>query len=157
MNLTQKIKNKLNKSGCKYKIIKHEAVLTCRDAANVRGTKVEQGAKALILVGDKNPLMAVLSCANKLSFRKVKYYMNVKDLRMATKDEVKEISSVEIGAVPPWGSLVNLKTYVDKQLIVNEEIVYNAGDHCISIVMNTSDYLDLEKPIVGDFCEEMES
>ena len=156
MNLLLKIKNKLDESGCKYKVIEHDSVSTCREAASVRGTKVEQGAKALILIGDKKPLMAVLSCADKVSFRKLKKILIVKDLRMASKEEVKEITSVEIGAVPPWGSLVNIRTYVDERLIANKEIVYNAGDHCLSIMMNTNDYLELEKPVVSNFCDDGE-
>jgi len=72
--------------------------------------------------------------------------LKVKKLRMASKDSVKAKTGLEVGAVPPLGSFVGLKTYVDPRLSENKEIVFNAGRHDRSIKMRYSDFVRLEKP-----------
>ena len=55
------------------------------------------------------------------------------------------------GSVPPFGSVIGLKTYVDKSLLENEEISFNAGSLTDSIKMRLKDYLSVENPTVEDF------
>ena len=55
------------------------------------------------------------------------------------------------GSVPPFGSVIGLKTYVDRSLLENEEISFNAGSLTNSIKMKLKDYLNVEKPVIEDF------
>ena len=70
---------------------------------------------------------------------------------MATKDEVKELTNLEVGSIPPFGSLFKFTTYVDEKLGKNSQIVFNAGLHTKSIKMNYTDWLKVENPTVGNF------
>ncbi len=149
--LFSKIKDLLDENKCQYKILVHPAVYTSEEAAKVRGTKISQGAKALIMFGDKKPLMIVLPANLKLDFSKFKKDQKIRDLRMAQASEVKKISSVEIGAVPPFGNLLEIPLYVDEKLGQEKEIVFNAGLHTKSILMKYSDYFKLTKPIIGEY------
>jgi Ala-tRNA(Pro) deacylase len=100
---------------------------------------------------DKKPMMVVLSAANSADLHALKNLYKVKDLRMASKEEVKQITNLEVGSIPPFGSLFKIPTYVDQKLGDNEEIVFNAGLHTKSIKIKYSDWLKLENPIVGIF------
>lgn len=155
----KKIANLLDSAEIKYQLIDHEPVLTCEDAAKIRGTKPEQGAKALVCIADKKPILIVLPCSARLDFKAFKKWQEVKDLRFATAEEVKEITQIEIGAIPPIGLVLGLgrpqgsplQTFVDKKLLKNEEICFNAGMHERSIVMKAEDYVKVVKPEVGSF------
>jgi prolyl-tRNA editing enzyme YbaK/EbsC (Cys-tRNA(Pro) deacylase) len=140
----------LERESLEYKIYEHRPVKTSRAAAAVRGTKLEQGAKALVMLADKTPVLVVLSAADKLDSKKFKRVFGVKDLRMATPEEVKKLTGVVIGAVPPFGNLMGLKTYVDKGLGKNKEIVFNAGSRAKSVKVSFQKWQRLVGPEEGD-------
>ncbi|MCL5676261.1 MAG: OB-fold nucleic acid binding domain-containing protein [Patescibacteria group bacterium] len=150
-SLFESIKQLLNENKMSYDVLEHEAVYTSQEAAKVRGTKISQGAKALIMVGDKKPLMVVLPADRKVDFKKLKASCQIKDLKMASAEEVKKIAGVEIGAVPPFGNLMETPLYLDKNLAKENEIVFNAGMHTKSILMKYSDYLKAANPVLGDY------
>lgn len=145
------IKDILDKNMIKYQSYEHRAVFTSEEAAKVRNTRMSQGAKALVMIGDKKPLMVVLPADRKVDFKNVKKLLKIKNLEMAKPEEVKKLTGVEIGAVPPFGNLVGLPLYVDNSLTQEEEIVFNAGLHTKSIMMQSGDYLTVTKPILGDY------
>ena len=135
------------------KVTEHAPVLTSEEAAKVRGTNIDQGAKALVLYGDKKPLMVVVPGSVKVDMKAIKKLANIKDLRMASPDEVTSLTSLPIGAIPPFGSLFGIETYCDIGLSKNERIVFNAGLHDHSIEMSYKDWARLENPLVSAFAQ----
>ena len=136
-----------------YHVFEHEPVHTSEDAARVRKTPLHQGAKALVLYGDKKPLMVVLPADRKLDMKLMKDTYGIRDLRMATPDEVQQITSVPIGAVPPLGNLFDIPVYMDKGMRDNTEISFNAGLHTKSISMREINFEAVVKPIVGNIAK----
>lgn len=151
VDLHQKLLSFLDEKVITYRHLEHEETLTSEDSARVRGTKLEQGAKALIMFADSKPILVVLPASKKLHNSLFKSQFEVKDLRLATPEEVLKISGVPIGAVPPFGNLFNVVTYVDKGLLDNQEIAFNAGSRTYSVIMNSSDYLQSINPKIGQF------
>jgi Ala-tRNA(Pro) deacylase len=135
------------------KSYEHEPVLTSEDAARVRDTDINQGAKALVMYGDKKPMMVVLSGSTKADMKAIKTLCKIRDLRMATPDEVTSLTGLPIGAIPPFGSLFGVPTIVEDSLRNNEEIVFNAGLHTKSIKMRYEDWERIEKPTKGNFAK----
>ncbi len=148
-----KIKEFLDKNNIKYKLYEHEPVFTSEDAARVRGADLKQGAKSMIIRSDGKFYDFILSAAKKIDWNKVKKILSTKNVSFATPGEVKENINCEIGSVPPFGSLYNLKTYCDPSLLENEEIEFNVGLHTMSIRMKSKDWSKLVKPEVIDFCK----
>ncbi len=151
LKVYEQIVKLLEKNKCAVKTYEHEPVFTSEQAASVRGTKLEQGAKALVMIADKKPVMLVLSAATKVDLKAFKKVYAVKDLRMAKPEEVEEITGLKIGAIPPLGNLFDLPTYVDAKLGENQKISFNAGLHEKSLEMYYTDFARLVEPIVGKF------
>jgi prolyl-tRNA editing enzyme YbaK/EbsC (Cys-tRNA(Pro) deacylase) len=151
-SLFDRILAKLAALNIKYDLLEHAPVYTSEEAVKVRpGLTLEQGAKALLMYADKTPILLVISAAKKVDLKLVKKQFGIKDLRMATKEEVIAITSVGIGAVPPTGSLFKTQTYVDQSLSTNSQIVFNAGKHDRSVAMSYQDFLRFEQPELGQF------
>ncbi len=151
IDLNTKLVNYLKENSIEFKEIKHTPVTTSEEAATARGTKLEQGAKALLMIADNNPILIVLSAAKKLDNGVFKKQFSFKDLKMATADEVKKISGAEIGGVPPFGNLFNTPVYVDESFLSENEIAFNAGSKEKSIIMKSSDFKKLVNPQVGQY------
>ncbi|MEM3410200.1 MAG: YbaK/EbsC family protein, partial [Nitrososphaerota archaeon] len=78
----------------------------------------------------------------------------VKKLKLATPIEVLEKTGCEIGSVHPFGNLYNLQTYLDRSVLENTWVNFNAGLHTVSIHMKTEDLVRLVKPVIADFSKE---
>ena len=136
----------LNGSGVSFTVLRHEPVFTSEQAAAVRGTPLASGAKALVVKAGEKFLLFVLPADRKLDSRKAREALGVKSLRFASKEEVQNLTGLQPGSIPPFGSLFGLPAYCDPALGDNASINFNAGDHAISIQMTFSDFVTLEKP-----------
>jgi Ala-tRNA(Pro) deacylase len=56
----------------------------------------------------------------------------------------------ETGAMPPFGNLYGLPTYVDQHLAVEDYIVFEAGTYTDAIKISYRDYELAVKPQVAD-------
>ena len=77
-------------------------------------------------------------------------------LRFAYRNELEELTHCLQGAVPPFGSLFNLKTYIDESLVKNttyDYISFNGGLRTRSFQIKINDYLSLEKPLIINICK----
>jgi Ala-tRNA(Pro) deacylase len=147
----KEIENLLQKNNIKFESLEHKPVFTSEQAAKVRKTKLRQGAKALLFKTDKGYMMAVVSAAKEIDTEKLKKLLVSKKIRLATPEEVEEITGLEIGAVPPFANLFDLELYVDKSLTKIQVIAFNAGTHENSIKMKFQDYKRLLNPKIGEF------
>jgi Ala-tRNA(Pro) deacylase len=78
-----------------------------------------------------------------------------KSVRLATEQEFSSLfPDCELGAMPPFGSLYNLPTYVDESLAADEAIVFNAGTHPDAIRMWYDDFVRVAKPQVCSFAQK---
>ena len=153
MNILNEIKEFLDKNKIKYEIFKHEPTPTSELASKIRGTPLEQGAKAIVLRSRGKFFMCVLPGNRKINYGKVKKIIGSRKLSLATPEEVKEVTGCEIGGVPPFGNLFNIPLYVDRNLLKNEIIDFNAGLKTVSIEMKAEDYINITNAVVEDFVE----
>jgi len=151
---TQTIIDRLKENNIDYEIFEHESVTTSQEAADVRENfSVDQGLKALIIKtygGSEEHAMIVLPGDQKFDQKRVEKALGIHDFRLADPEVIEDVTDgVEIGGIPPLGSLFALETYVDKQIEDMGEVVFNAGDRRVSISIYTEDYLAAEEPIIS--------
>lgn len=150
MTVFEKIKSLLDEREFVYEVIEHEPVHTSADAAKIRDTDVSNGAKALVMFADKKPLLFVVPGNKKADFKKIKKTLKVKDLRMATPEEVLDLTTLKVGSIPPIGRAINLKSYFDSSFQTKDKVAFNAGSLTTSIIMKAKDLIDLENPEIVD-------
>jgi nondiscriminating aspartyl-tRNA synthetase len=153
-NIYESIVEGLKVKGIEFEKYEHEPVFTSEGAAKVRGTDIHQGAKALVLQADKEYVLLVLPADLKADLEALKLKKEYKKIAMASKETVKAKTGLEVGSIPPLGSLMGLKTIVDARLSENKEIVFNAGRHDRSIKLKYEDYLRFENPEIINFNEK---
>lgn len=145
-SVCERLQERLRQGNVAHTVLRHEPVYTSEQAAAVRGTTLASGAKALIVKAGDGFVMLVLPADRKLDSRKARTALGVKALRFGTKEEVKELTGLEPGSIPPFGSLFGLPTHCDPALGENASINFNAGDHAVSVQLAYADYVAFEKP-----------
>jgi Ala-tRNA(Pro) deacylase len=149
----ERVENLLNHRGIVFTVLRHVAVYTSEEAAQVRGTPLASGAKALICKSEDSFVMFVVPADRKLDSRAVRRNKGWRKLRFASHEEVMEMTGLTPGAIPPFGSLFGLPTLCDRRLGENEIINFNAGGHSVSVSMPYADYVLVENPELGTFAE----
>jgi prolyl-tRNA editing enzyme YbaK/EbsC (Cys-tRNA(Pro) deacylase) len=141
MPVLQSILSRLEDSAASYRRVAHEPTYTSEDSARVRGEPLAMGGKALIIKAADRHVLLVVSAARRLDSAKLKRALGVKKTRFATTEELRDLTGLVPGAVPPFGEpILPLPLYVDASVLANERIAFNAGSLTDSIIMLVDDY-----------------
>src|SRR2546423_1778318 len=111
-----RLESKLRDAGIPFSVLRHAPVYTSEDAAAVRGTPLSSGAKALVMKVGHEFALLVLPADRKADSRKVRAIFAVKSLRFATREEVEQLTGLQPGSIPPFGSIFGLPTSCDPAL-----------------------------------------
>lgn len=141
--VTERLEAWLRDEGARYRLLEHAPVFTSAEAARVRGTPPESGAKGLVLLAADKPVQVVLPGSRRVDNARVRALLGTRTLRFATPEELLALTGCVPGAVPPFGNLFGLPVLVDEALAAREEIAFNAGSNDVSMVMATADFLRL--------------
>ena len=168
MAIPKKVINFLEKGKVKYETIKHRTVYTAFDKAKTLKISEKMVGKTLILkmnpvgsrrlsFGASGKLAMVLIPANKkLDKGKIKKFVKTKKIEFASERLIKnKLKGVKVGAIPPFGNLWGLKTFIDNSLMKENEIILNSGDYNFSIKISSNQLKKiLLDAIFGNFSEK---
>src|SRR5579875_3072319 len=87
-------------------LVKHEPTYTSAESAAARGEELGVGAKTLLLRTDETLRLSVLPADRKLDSGAVKRELAVRRIRLATPQELRELTGLVPGSVPPCGEPV---------------------------------------------------
>lgn len=152
-SVLEEIRKLLDAQKIQYTCWDHSPVHTSEEAAKIRGTPLESGAKALVLRSEGKFLMVVIAGDKKMDLKKVKKVISSDRLTLATPEEVLRVTHCVIGSIPPFGNLFSIPVYLDKSLLRNVIINFNAGKHGTSIAMSIEDYQTVVKSVVVDVAQ----
>ena len=100
---------------------------TAEDAAHAVGCSVAQIVKSLVFMVDGEPVVALLSGADRLDPARLAAAMKATRVRRADADEVRAATGYAIGGVPPIGHVRRLPILIDERLLVHHEVWAAAG------------------------------
>ena len=147
------IKKKLDGAGCAYTATHHDATTLSQVAFGIGdGSRaLRAGAKAIVLKGKKTGTfyLFVIPEDLKIDQKKVKNIIG-ENISFASPHEVEKVTGCVVGSVPPFGSIIGLKTHADARMSENTEIFFNAGLLTDSIRMTYHNYIRVEKPEMVD-------
>src|SRR5215475_13627421 len=146
--VTERLTRWLGECGVSFRLLEHAPVYTSEEAARVRGTPIEAGAKALVLRAEEQTVHVVLPGNRKVDNAQLRAILGTRTLRFATPEELLALTGCTPGAVPPFGNLFGLPVLVDEELAKREDIAFNAGSNTTSIVMRCADFLRLAEASV---------
>ena len=100
---------------------------TAIEAASSLGCEVGAIVKSLLFKTDNTYSLFLVAGDKKVSLNKIKKTLNLKNVCMATAEEVKKVTGYTIGGVSPVGHLNKIDTFVDVSLERFNELYAAAG------------------------------
>jgi Cys-tRNA(Pro) deacylase len=97
-------------------IILEESARTALDASNLLKCEVGAIVKSLLFKVENNFIVCLVSGDKKCSLNKLKKITNIKDISMASPNEVKTQTGYTIGGVSPVGHIKKIEILIDNSL-----------------------------------------
>ena len=148
LTMLKQIRSHLSAAGVSFREIEHRPTRTSEESAMARGETLSIGAKALLLKTDKVFRLFVLPADRKLNSSAIRHYFGAGKLRFATVEELKELTGLVPGAVPPFGKpILPFELYADEAVgLATDRVAFNAGSLSHSIIMTATDWAKITRP-----------
>jgi Ala-tRNA(Pro) deacylase len=150
MKIPKRLIECLGENKVSYDVLHHPEAVTAQRIAQAEHVKGRHHAKVVMAKSGDQHLMIVLPADHHIDLEKIEKAVG-KSVSLDNEKEFKPLfPDCVIGAMPPFGNLYDLPTYVDKSLAEQDYIVFEAGTHTDAIKMRYRDYEKIVKPKVND-------
>jgi Ala-tRNA(Pro) deacylase len=156
MKIPKQLIDCLKDNKVSYEVLQHPEAVSAQRSAQAEHVKARHHAKVVMVRSGDEHLMTVLPADHQIDLDKVAKAVG-KNVSLATEQEFKSLfPDCATGAMPPFGNLYGLPTYVDKRLNQQDYIVFEAGTHTDAIKVNYRDYKKIVKPRVEDLAVKIQ-
>ena len=126
--------------------ILNSSARTAVEAASSLGCEVGAIIKSLLFKTESSFTLILVAGDKKASLNKIKKSLNIKDVSLASADEVKDITGYTIGGVSPVGHLNKIEIFIDDSLSRFNSLYAAAGHpNCVFKI----DFKNLQKITSG--------
>ena len=123
---------------------------TAQEAASSLGCEVGAIVKSLLFKTEKDFVLCLVAGDKKASLNKIKKFLRLNNVSMASAEDVKIITGYTIGGVSPIGHISKIDIYIDNSLKRFNSLFAAAGHpNCVFEI----DFIDLEKITKGKIKE----
>ena len=152
MRMVVLIAELLDRERMPYVTFRHPHACTAQEVAAVSHVPGRCWAKVVICIADGRPVQAVLPAHYTVNLDELRELAGAATVRLAREDEVAALyPECEVGAMAPFGTLYGHLMFVDRCLVGEPEMVFNAGTHTNALCMHYWDFAELANPVVGTF------
>lgn len=129
-----------------------EPVKTVEQAS--KQVDAERIAKSIVMIDSNGePLLAIVAAKSKISHRKLKDLLDVRDVRLASPKEVLLHSGYPVGGVPPFNNI--RRVIVDPKVLNNETSIFGGGDIDKLLEVRTRDVVEVSHARINDITQEV--
>lgn len=147
----QRLCELLDRESATYRVIEHEPEGRTELIAKIRGNRIEQSIKSIVVQVRLDRKENVYCLANvpgdcRIDFNGIKAHFKADSVAFASREKAQELTECVIGAIPPFSFNDQLQVLADPLIQENQEVVFNAGRLDRSIFMRLEDYIRIAKP-----------
>ena len=133
-----------------YSIRHHHQALAWENMAAELHENSAHVARSVIAQADGRRVLLVIPVTEQVDFQRVARLLQAQSAVPAREGDFEAgLPDCELDALPPFGSLFQLPTYLDEGLARMSQIVFLAGTHHATIKVATDEYVRAAQPIIG--------
>jgi len=131
----------LEKLGIPHRVFKHEIPVTSfEQAAADRGQRPGQIVRSILFqIRPEEYLMVLVAGPDQIDWKKLRQLVKRSRVRMATEEEVLEVTGYRVGTVSPFGLSRQLKVLIDASVLKEDEVSIGSGVRNMAIIMKSDD------------------
>jgi len=138
----------LEKRNIPHRVFRHERpVESFEQAASDRKQRPDQIVRSILFqIRPEEFVMVLIAGREQVDWKKLRQLVRRSRIRMATEEEVLEITGYRIGTVSPFGLKNQVRILIDASVLQEEEISLGSGIRNMAIIMKSTDL----RQAVGD-------
>jgi Cys-tRNA(Pro) deacylase len=123
-----------------HQVFRHEnPVFSLEQAASDRGQRPEQVVRSILFqVRPEEFVLVLVAGPTQVDWRKLRQLLKRSRVRMATEEEVLEVTGYRVGTVSPFGLKNPVRMLIDESVLKEDEISLGSGVRNTAIVMKSS-------------------
>ena len=131
----------LEKLNIPHRVFHHEKpLLSFEQAAAERNQRPEQIVRSILFqIRPEEFVMVLVAGRDQVDWRKLRQFVGRSRVRMATEEEVLEVTGFRVGTVSPFGLKTPIRILVDESVLREEEISTGSGVRNMAIILKSSD------------------
>ena len=131
----------LEKLNIPHQVFRHQTqVNSFEQAASDRNQRPEQVVRSILFqIRPEEYLMVLVAGPAQIDWRKLRQLVKRSRVRMATEDEVLEVTGYRVGTVSPFGLKNPVKVLIDDSLLKEDEVSIGSGVRSVAIIMKSAD------------------
>lgn len=131
----------LDSLGIPHRIFRHEKpVSSFEEAASARNQRPEQIVRSILFQVKPGDFVLVLMAGpDQIDWKKLRGIVKRSRVRMATEEEVLEVTGYRVGTVSPFGLKSQPRVLLDSSVLREQEISIGSGVRNTAIIMQSED------------------
>jgi Ala-tRNA(Pro) deacylase len=148
------MRNALRKRGVAYEESHHRPVFTAQQVAAEEHISGHRLAKVVVVMADGRPIELVLPATRRVMLERVREALGAREVRFASEQEMERtFPECEIGAVPPLDNWPGIPVVMDPTMMVEGDIIMQAGTHEDTVRMRYDDWFRMVRPRIASFAD----
>lgn len=133
--------NALEKLNIPHRVFQHERpVESFEQAATDRDQRPEQIVRSILFqIRPEEFVMVLMAGRGQVDWKKLRGIVKRSRIRMATEEEVLEVTGYRVGTVSPFGMKNQIRVMIDASVLQEEEISIGSGVRNIALIMKSAD------------------
>jgi Cys-tRNA(Pro)/Cys-tRNA(Cys) deacylase len=133
----------LEKLHIPHRVFRHKnSISSLEQAASERNQRPEQVVRSILFqIRPGEFLMVLVAGPEQVDWRKLRQLVKRSRVRMATEEEVLEVTGYRVGTVSPFGLQTPVKVLIDRSVLQEEEVSLGSGVRGVAIIMKSADIL----------------
>lgn len=130
----------LDSMGIEHRLFLHERPVTSfEQAASDRNQRPEQIVRSILFqVRPEEFVMVLMAGRDQIDWKKLRQIVKRSRVRMATEEEVLEVTGYKVGTVSPFGLKKQTRVMIDASVLKEEEISLGSGVRNVAIIMKSA-------------------
>lgn len=131
----------LEKLNVPHRIFKHETpVMSFEQAAADRNQRPGQIVRSILFnIRPEEFLMVLVAGPDQIDWKKLRQLVKRSRVRMATEEEVLEVTGYRVGTVSPFGLKTQVRVLLDASVLKEDEVSIGSGVRSTAIILKTED------------------
>ena len=131
----------LDEQNIAHQVFRHEKpLLSFEQAAAERNQRPEQIVRSILFqIRPEEFVMVLVAGRDQVDWRKFRQLVGRSRVRMATEEEVLEVTGYRVGTVSPLGLRNQVRVMIDESVLREEEISLGSGVRQMAIIMKSAD------------------
>jgi len=140
----------LKKAHVPFTAFRHPAAFGAQHQAALSHVPGRTWAKTVVCFAGEEAILAIVPAHLLVDLEALRLLAAATTLRLAREPELVALCpDCEVGAISPFSVGRTLRAFVDRSLVGEPDLVFNAGTHTDAIRMHYGDFAELTRPVVG--------